>query len=235
MNEQPVYLDYNATTPVDSRVLEAMLPYFSQHFGNSSSLQHSYGWNAEKAIERAREQVAALINAHPKEIIFTSGATESINFAIRGLVQAYAGSGRETCISTAVEHKAGLEALKATGLHATLLPVDPAGRISVSELKDISRKVTPLLISLMWANNEIGVLHPIHEIAEWAADQDIFFHSDGVQALGHHPLDVKKTPVDLMSFSAHKIYGPKGTGALFIRKKSPRTRVTPQILAVVMS
>ena len=226
-----VYMDNHATTPMDPRVLEAMLPYFSEKFGNAASRNHQFGWEAEAAVDQARDQIARLINAKAKEIIFTSGATESDNLAIKGVVEFYKDKGNHV-ITAVTEHKAVLDTCKALEragkAQVTYLPVDKYGRIDPD---DVRRAITDktILISLMYANNEIGTIHPLREIGKVAKEKGILFHSDATQGVGKLPLDVESMGIDLMSMTAHKIYGPKGCGALYVRSKGPRVRLTPMM------
>ena len=230
MLKLPVYLDNNATTPVDPKVLEAMLPYFTQHFGNAASRSHAYGWEAEEAVDYARGQVAKLINSEPKEIIFTSGATESDNLAIKGVFESYASKGNHiiTCVT---EHKAVLDTCKHVeklGAEVTYLPVQSDGLIDLKEL-ETAIKPTTVLIAIMYANNETGVIQPVKEISAIAKRKGVLFFSDATQAVGKTPVNVIEDGIDLMAFSAHKIYGPKGVGALYVRRKNPRVRIIAQM------
>ncbi len=224
----PIYLDYNATTPCDPQVLEAMLPFFTQHFGNAATKSHAYGWVAEEAVTIAREQVAALIGAETSEIIFTSGATEAVNLAIRGAYEMYSGKGKHI-ITTAVEHKAVLDTchyLESIGAEITILPVDLSGQIDPSALEAAIRPDT-ILISVMYANNETGVIMPVKEIGAIAKKHSVIIFSDATQAVGKIPVNVLDDGIDMLCCSAHKIYGPKGVGALYVRRKDPRVRLTP--------
>lgn len=226
----PVYLDYNATTPVDPRVLDAMLPYFREHFGNAASRQHAFGWKAQEAVDRARLQIAALIGADAKEIAFTSGATESDNLALKGVARASRSKG-DHIITLVSEHKAVLDScrqLEAEGFQVTRLPVD---RFGVVDPDAVRRAITPrtILISVMAANNEIGVVQPLAELGRIARGDGVLFHTDAVQAVGKVPFNVDEMNVDLASMTAHKMYGPKGVGALYIRRRAPRIPVAPLI------
>ena len=226
----PIYMDYHATTPVDPRVLQAMLPYFSEQFGNAASRNHSFGWEAERAVEKARQQIADLIGASPKEIVFTSGATESDNLAIKGVAEMYAERG-DHIITVTTEHKAVLDTCKRLekhGCHTTFLPEGKDGLIDLDALAAAITDRT-VLISVMAANNEVGVLQPIREIGRIAKQRGVLFHSDATQAIGKVPVNVIEDNIDLMSISAHKMYGPKGIGALYVRRKNPRVQLTAQM------
>lgn len=226
----PIYMDYHATTPMDPRVFEAMRPYFLEDFGNAASRNHSYGWKAEEAVEKARKQIADLIGATSKEIVFTSGATESDNLAIKGAAEMYAERGNHI-ITAATEHKAVLDTckrLEKSGCRVTYLPVQPDGRVDLDRLREAITDRT-ILISIMYANNEIGVLQPIAEIGKIARERGVLMHTDAVQAVGKIPVNVIRDNIDLMSMSAHKIYGPKGVGALYVRRKNPRVQLTAQM------
>ena len=231
MPKLPIYMDNHATTPVDPRVLEAMLPYFSGKFGNAASRNHSFGWEAEEAVDRARGQIAQLINAKSKEIIITSGATESDNLAIKGVVEFYKDKGDHivTCVT---EHKAVLDscrALERAGkATVTYLPVDKYGMVDPDDVRKAITDRT-VLVTIMYANNEVGTIHPIAEIGRIARERGVVFHCDAVQAAGKIPVDVDRDNIDLLAISAHKIYGPKGVGALYVRSRGPRVRLTPQM------
>lgn len=230
MLKLPIYLDNNATTPMDPRVLEAMIPYFTEHFGNAASRNHPFGWEAEEAVDYSREQVAKLVGADPKEIIFTSGATEGDNLGIKGVYEMYASKGNHI-ITCTTEHKAVLDTCKhieRLGGEVTYLEVKADGLIDLKEL-EAAIKPNTILIAIMYANNEIGVIQPVKEISAIARKNGILFFSDATQAVGKIPVDVNKDGIDIMAFSAHKMYGPKGIGALYVRRKNPRVKVTAQM------
>jgi len=226
----PIYLDHNATTPCDPRVVEAMIPYFTNSFGNAASRNHPFGWQAEEAVDNAREQVAKLIGADPKEIIFTSGATEADNLAIKGVFEMYASKGNHI-ITCNIEHKAVLDTCKhieKEGGEVTYLKVKDNGLIDLAEL-EAAIKPTTILIAIMYANNEVGTIMPMKEISAIAKKKGILVFSDATQAVGKVPVNVNTDGIDLMAFTAHKMYGPKGVGALYVRRKNPRVKVTAQI------
>jgi cysteine desulfurase len=230
MLKLPVYLDNNATTPMDPRVLETMIPYFTEHFGNAASRNHPFGWEAEEAVDYAREQVAKLVGADPKEIIFTSGATEGDNLAIKGVYEMYASKGNHI-ITVTTEHKAVLDTCKhieKLGGEVTYLSVKEDGLIDMKDL-EAAIKPTTILIAIMYANNEVGVIQPVKEISAIAKKNGILFFSDATQAVGKIPVNVIEDGIDLMTFTGHKMYGPKGIGALYVRRKNPRVKVTAQM------
>jgi cysteine desulfurase len=229
MSIRPIYLDSHATTPLDERVLNAMIPYFTEKFGNPASNSHVYGWEGQAAVKRTREVLSTAINCTPEEIVFTSGATEANNLAIKGIAEAYFSKGQHI-VTVATEHKAVLdtcEYLKTIGFQLTILPVEKDGLIDLEKLEKSLRADT-ILVSVMAANNEIGVLQPLSEIGRICHQQGVIFHSDAAQAIGKISLDVEALNIDLMSLTAHKVYGPKGIGALYVRRKNPRVKLAPQ-------
>ncbi|TAJ08309.1 MAG: IscS subfamily cysteine desulfurase [Nitrospirae bacterium] len=227
----PIFLDNHSTTPMDPRVLETMLPYFCEKFGNAASRNHPFGWEAEEAVEAARQQIAKLIHADAKELVFTSGATESDNLAIKGVLEMYKEKG-DHIITSATEHRAVLDTAKSLeskkGIKVTYLPVDKYGMVNPDDVRNAITDKT-ILISIMMANNEIGTINPIKEIGKIAKEKGVLFHCDATQGVGKIPVNVQEMGIDLMAFSAHKIYGPKGVGALYVRKKAPRVRLAPII------
>jgi cysteine desulfurase len=230
MSQRPIYLDHHATTPVDERVLAAMMPYFTEYFGNPSSISHAYGWEAEAVVSRAREILADAIHATPAEIVFTSGATEANNLAIKGVAEAYFSKGRHI-ITVQTEHNAVLdpcEYLQTLGFEVTYLPVQTDGLINLTLLEQAIRPDT-ILVSVMAANNEIGVIQPLAKIGAICHQHQVFFHTDAAQAIAKIPLDVEAMNIDLMSITAHKVYGPKGIGALYVRRRQPKVQLSPQL------
>jgi cysteine desulfurase len=228
--KMPIYMDNHATTPVDPRVLDAMLPFFKDQFGNAASRNHAFGWSAEEAVEKARKQVADIIGANAREIVFTSGATESNNLALKGVAEMYAERGNHI-ITAATEHKAVLDTtkkLEKEGCRITYLPVQQNGLVDLDMLRAAITDKT-ILVSIMYANNEIGVLQPVREIGKICKERGVLFHTDATQAVGKVPVNVIADNIDLASISAHKMYGPKGVGALYVRRKSPRVQVTAQM------
>lgn len=226
----PIYLDNNATTQLDPRVFEVMTPFFLENYGNAASKSHAFGWKAEEAVDYAREQIAALIGANEKEIIFTSGATESNNLALKGVFEMYAAKGNHF-ITVSTEHKAILDTckhLEKLGAEVTYLPVGGDGLLKVEQVAEAIKPNT-VLVSVMFGNNELGVIQPIREIGKLCKDHGILFHTDATQAVGKIPVNVLEDHIDLMSFTAHKMYGPKGVGALYVRRKNPRVKVTAQL------
>jgi cysteine desulfurase len=228
MVRYPIYLDHSATTPCDPAVVEEMLPYLTTHFGNASSRSHAYGWMAEEAVDLARERVAALIGAGASEVVFTSGATESVNLALQGVAEAYARKG-DHLVTCATEHKAVLDVcqrLERKGCRITILPVDPMGRVDLGALEAAIEDRT-VLVALMYANNETGLLSPVRDISAIARKHGVPFFCDATQAVGKVPVDVEADGIDLMAFTAHKLYGPKGVGALYVRRRNPRMSLVP--------
>lgn len=228
--QRPIYLDNHATTAVDERVLEAMLPYFTQHFGNPASINHQYGWEAESAVKQARQIISEAINCTPEEIVFTSSATEANNLAIKGVAEAYFSKGRHI-ITLKTEHNAVLdpcEYLEKLGFEVTYLPVKRDGLVDLDVFEKALRPDT-ILVSIMAANNEIGVIQPLAEIGEICREKGVFFHTDAAQAIGKISLDVEVMKIDLMSITGHKIYAPKGIGVLYVRRRNPRVQIAPQM------
>lgn len=230
MLQAPIYMDYHATTPVDPKVVEAMLPFFSEHFGNTASTQHRYGWITKEAVEQARKSIAEMLHAETKEIIFTSGATESNNLALKGIAEAYQHKGNHL-ITSAIEHPSILETykiLEQKGFSISILPVQANGRIDPKDIEEAITEKT-ILVSVMSANNEIGTIQPIEEIGEICTTKNIIFHTDATQGIGKIALNVNEMNIHALSFSSHKIYGPKGVGVLYLRAKNPRIQIVPQM------
>lgn len=226
----PIYMDYNATTPTDAQVVEAMMPFFNEHFGNAASRQHAFGWIAEEAVENARKTIAKRINAEAKEIVFTSGATESNNLALKGVAEAYRSKGNHI-ITGVTEHKSVLDvcsSLERNGFRISYIPVDEYGAVNLEQIRNAITENT-ILVSVMMANNEIGTLAPVAEIGKLCSERGILFHTDATQCVGKIPVDAQAMNIHLMSMSAHKLYGPKGIGVLYVRSKNPRVKVTEQI------